>query len=445
VTRHTRLRDRRPECEALDQLLDRVRAGESQVLVVRGEAGIGKTALLDYAVERASGFRVARATGVQSEAELAFAGLQQLCAPMLDRLKHLPDPQRDALGTTFGLTTDEPPDRFLVGLAVLSLLSDAAEGPPLAWVVDDAQWLDQASLQALAFVARRLLAEPVALIFAVRDPSDEQELTGLPELVPQGLSDDDARELLETAIQGPIDERVRDQIVAEARGNPLALLELPRALTPAELAGGFGQLRYTALSGRIEESFRRRLASLPLPTRRLLIVAAAEPTGDPLLLWAAAERLGIEAEAADSAKSEGLLEIGARVIFRHPLVRSAVSQAASPEELRSAHGALAEVTDPGVDPDRRAWHRAWAASGRDEGIASELEQAAGRAQARGGLAATSAFLARAAERTCAGRCVRQAPGGSVQCGPGTAGGGGGWSAGGVPARPGGTASCADLV
>jgi DNA-binding CsgD family transcriptional regulator len=399
VTRHTRLRDRRPECEALDQLLDRVRAGESQVLVVRGEAGVGKTALLDYAVERASGFRVARATGVQSEAELAFAGLQQLCAPMLDRVEHLPNPQRDALGTAFGLTVGEPPDRFLVGLAVLSLLSDAAEGQPLACVVDDAQWLDQASLQALAFVARRLLAEQVALIFAVRDPSEEQELTGLPELVPRGLSDDDARELLEEAIQGPVDERVCDQIVAEARGNPLALLELPRALTPAELAGGFGQLRNTALSGRIEESFRRRLASLPLPTRRLLIVAAAEPTGDPLLLWAAAERLGIEAEAADSAESEGLLEIGARVIFRHPLVRSAVYQAASPEERRSAHGALAEVTDPGVDPDRHAWHRAWAASGRDEGVASELERAAGRAQARGGLAAASAFLARAAELT----------------------------------------------
>jgi DNA-binding CsgD family transcriptional regulator len=399
VTRHTRLRGRRPECEALDQLLDRVRAGESQVLVVRGEAGVGKTALLDYAVESASGFRVARATGVQSEAELAFAGLQQLCAPMLDRLEHLPDPQRDALGTAFGLTAGKPPDRFLVGLAVLSLLSDAAEGQPLACVVDDAQWLDQASLQALAFVARRLLAEPIALIFAVRDPSEEQELTGLPELVPRGLSDDDARELLETAIQGPMDERVRDRIVAEARGNPLALLELPRALTPGELAGGFGQLRNTALSGRIEESFRRRLASLPLPTRRLLIVAAAEPTGDPLLLWAAAERLGIKAEAADAAESEGLLDVGARVIFRHPLVRSAVYQAASPEECRSAHGALAEVTDPGVDPDRHAWHRGWAASGRDEGVADELERAAGRAQARGGLAAASAFLARAAELT----------------------------------------------
>jgi DNA-binding CsgD family transcriptional regulator len=399
VTRHTRLRDRRPECEALDRLLDRARASESQVLVVRGEAGIGKTALLDYAVERASGFRVTRATGVQSEIELAFAGLQQLCAPMLDRLEHLPDPQRDALGTAFGLTAGKPPDRFLVGLAVLSLLSDAAEGQPLACVVDDAQWLDEASLQALAFVARRLLAEPAALIFAVRDPSEEHELTGLPELVPRGLSDDDARKLLETAIQGPMDKRVRDRIVAEARGNPLALLELPRTLPPAELAGGFGPLRNTALSGRIEESFGRRLASLPLPTRRLLLVAAAEPTGDPLLLWAAAERLGIEAEAADSAESEGLLDVGARVIFRHPLVRSAVYQAASPEELRSAHGALAEVTDPEIDPDRHAWHRAWAARGRDEGVASELERAAGRAQARGGLAAASAFLARAAELT----------------------------------------------
>jgi DNA-binding CsgD family transcriptional regulator len=399
VTRHVRLRDRRPECEALDQLLDRVRAGASQVLVVRGEAGAGKTALLDYAVERAPGFRVARATGVQSEAELAFAGLQQLCAPMLGRLEHLPGPQRDALGTAFGLAVGEPPDRFLVGLAVLSLLADAAEGQPLACVVDDAQWLDQASLKALAFVARRLLAEPVALIFAVRDPSEEQELRGLPKLVPRGLSDDAARGLLETAIQGPVDERVRDRIVAEARGNPLALLELPRALTPAEMAGGFGPLRNTALSGRIEDSFRRRLASLPLPARRLLLVAAADPTGDPLLLQAAAGRLGIGAGAADAAESEGLLDVGARVIFRHPLVRSAVYQAASPEERRSAHGALAAVTDPGADPDRHAWHRAWAASGPDEDVASELERAAGRAQARGGLAAASAFLARAAELT----------------------------------------------
>jgi DNA-binding CsgD family transcriptional regulator len=390
------LRGRDSECEALDRLLDAVRAGRSGALVMRGEPGVGKTALLDYALERASGCRVARAAGVQSEMELVFAGLHQLCAPMLDRLERLPGPQRDALGTAFGLARGIAPDRFLVGLAVLSLLSDVAEEQPLVCLVDDAQWLDQASAQALAFVARRLLAESVALVFAARAPGEEQELRGLRELMVEGLGEGDARALLGSVLPGPLDERVRDRIVAETRGNPLALLELPRGLTPAELAGGFGLPDSPALSGRIEDSFRRQLAPLPAATRRLLVVAAAEPVGEPVLLWRAAEQLGVGVEAAGPAAEAGLCEFGARVRFRHPLVRSAVYRAASPEDQRSAHRALAEATDPELDPDRRAWHRAQAAPGPDEEVAAELERSAGRAQARGGLAAAAAFLEQAA-------------------------------------------------
>jgi DNA-binding CsgD family transcriptional regulator len=393
------MQDRHSECEVLDRLLDAIRRGESRVLVMRGDAGVGKTALLEYAVERASGCRVARAAGVQSEMELPFAGLQQLCAPMLDRLGRLPAPQRDALRTAFGLSADEPPDRFLVSLAALSLLAEVAEERPLVCMIDDAQWLDRASAQALAFVARRLLAESIALVFAVRASSEEQELLSLPELTVDGLRNGDARALLGSVIRGPLDERVRDRIVAETRGNPLALLELPRGLTAAELAGGFGLPDAPALPGRIEDSFRGRLAPLADVTRLLLLVAAAEPVGDPVLVWRAAARLGIGVEAAARAETAGLCEFGARVRFRHPLVRSAVYRAASPEERRTVHRALAEATDPDVDPDRRAWHRAHATAGLDEDVAADLERSAGRAQARGGLAAAAAFLEQAATLT----------------------------------------------
>src|ERR1700685_4537213 len=276
---------RRTECEVLDRLLASARAGDSGALVLRGEPGIGKTALLSYLLGRASGCRTARAVGVEAEVELAFAGLHQLCAPFLGRLDRLPGPQRDALRTAFGLQVGDAPDRFLVGLALLSLLSDVAEEQPLVCVVDDAQWLDHASAQALAFVARRLAAESVVLVFAVREPAAERHLTGLPELVVPGLVDGEARALLLSVITGPMDERVRARIVAETRGNPLALLELPRGLTPRELAGGFGLPDAAALSGRIEDSFRRRLEPLPPATRLLLTVAAAEPIGDPVLMW----------------------------------------------------------------------------------------------------------------------------------------------------------------
>lgn len=375
---------RRRECDALDRLLESVRAGQSRVLVVRGEAGVGKSALLEYLVGRASGCRVARAAGVESEMELAYAGVHQLCAPMLDRLERLPGPQHDALATVFGLSAGPAPDRFVVGLAVLSLLSEVAEDRPLVCVVDDAQWQDRASAQTLAFVARRVLAESLGLVFAVREPSEAPELAGLPELVVGGLREGDARALLDSALPGRLDERVRERVVAETRGNPLALLELSRGLTPAELAGGFGRPDVMPLSHRIEQSFLRRLESLPLETRRLLLTAAAEPLGDVSLLWRAAGQLGLGVDAAASAQAAGLIDLGALVRFRHPLVRSAVYRAASLPDRQQTHRALAEATDPAVDPDRRAWHRAHAADTPDEDVAAELERSAGRAEARGG-------------------------------------------------------------
>ena len=406
-----RLRGRRNECEALDRLVEQLRTGSSPVLVLRGEAGVGKTALLEYLLERTSGCRVARVAGVESEMELAFAGLHQLCAPMLDRLERLPPPQRDALGTAFGMRAGDAPDRFLVGLAVLSLLSDVADERPLVCLVDDALWLDKDSAQVLAFVARRLVAgcvpQSVAVVFAVRHSPDEHELTGMPELVVHGLADGDACALLESMIAGPLDVRVRDRIVAETRGNPLTLLELARGLTPAELAGGFGLPDAPGLAGPIEETFRRRLTQLPPQTRRLLLVAAAEPTGDPLLVWRAAAELGIGVDAAPPAAAVGLVDCGSQVRFRHPLVRSAVYRAASPEERQSVHRALAKATDAHVDPDRRAWHRAQAAPTLDEDVAAELERSAGRAQARGGLAAAAAFLETAAGLTPCPACRAQ--------------------------------------
>src|ERR1700729_666087 len=389
------LHDRLSEREALGGLLAAVRGGQSRVLVVSGEPGVGKTALLKSAIGSASGFRVMRAVGVESEMELAFAALQQLCGPMLDRLEGLPAPQQDALGVALGLRAGDAPDRFLVGLAALSLLLEVAKERPVFCVVDDAQWLDRASAQALVFVARRLLAESVALVLVAREPGDELE--GLPRLAVEGLRNGDARALLGSAVRVPLDERVRERIVAETRGNPLALLELPRGLTPGELAGGFGLLDASGLSGRIEDSFRRRLAGLSAETQRLLLVGAAEPVGDPVLVWRAAGRLGIRLQAA--SETDGLLAIGARVTFRHPLVRSAVYRAASPEDRRAVHRALADATDPEVDPDRRAWHLAQATAGFDEDVASELERSAGRARARGGLSAAAAFLERATTLT----------------------------------------------
>jgi DNA-binding CsgD family transcriptional regulator len=391
------LTGRSAECGVLGRLVAAVRAGESRALVVYGEPGVGKTALLEYLAGQASGCRVVRAGGVQSEMELAFAVLHQLCAPMLDHLERLPAPQRDALRTSFGLSAGPAPDRFLIGLAVLGLLSEVAGDRPLVCIVDDEQWLDSASAQVLAFVGRRLGAESVGLVFGARVPTGD--LAGLPELVVGGLREDDARALLDSALTGPLDARVRDQVIAEAHGNPLVLLELPRGWTAAELAGGFGLPGTISLSGSIEESFRRRIEALPAGTRRLLLLAAADPTGDPVLVWRAAGRLGVGPEAAGPVVEAGLGVFGVRVRFRHPLVRSVAYRSAPAQERQLAHAALAEVTDPAIDPDRRAWHRAQAAPGPDEDVAGELERSAGRARARGGLAAAAAFLERAAMLT----------------------------------------------
>src|SRR4051812_36590163 len=387
------LRGRHSECEALDRLVADAREARASALVLRGEAGVGKSGLLEYVARVSTGCRTARAAGIESEMELAFAGLQQLCSPFLDHLAHLAEPQRDALGTAFGLRGGDAPVRFLIGLGALSLLSDVADEHPLVCTVDDAQWLDRASAQALAFVARRLGAEHFALVFAVREPTEERELRGLPELLLEGLIERDARAMLDAGFTGPLDANVRERIVAETRGNPLALVELPRGLTARQLAGGFGLVEAQGLTGRIEESFVRQVETLSDDARHLLLVAAAEPVGDPLLLLAASQRLGIVVSAVD-AETDGLLAFAERVTFRHPLVRSAVYRTATREQRREVHLALAEATDRTVDPDRRAWHLATAAGGPSESVAAELEQSATRAQARGGLAAAAAFLHR---------------------------------------------------
>jgi DNA-binding CsgD family transcriptional regulator len=393
------LLDRGREREALDRLLEAARSGRSAVLVLRGESGVGKTALLEYLVARAPDFRKKRVAGVELETELAFAGLQQLCAPLLCHLEGLPPPQRDALQVAFSLSAGPVPDCYLVGLAVLTLLSEVAEERPLLWVIDDVQWLDSESKRCLAFVARRLLAEPVVMVFAVREPSGERALSGLPELVVRGLANRDARLLLASTVRGPLDEQVRDRIVAETRGNPLALLELPRNGTPAALAGGFDLPGAWPLVSRIEQSFLERVRSLPEETQLLLLLAAAEPVGDAILLWRAAELLGIGADAAAAAEAAGLVEFGARVRFRHPLVRSAAYRGAALKDRQRVHRALAAVTDLALDPDRRAWHRAQSAPAPDETVARELERCAVRARRRGGVAAAATFLERAAQLT----------------------------------------------
>ena len=391
------LHGRRGECEMLDRLINDARSGQSRVLVMRGEPGTGKTALLDYLAQRAAGCRVVRVTGVVPEMEMAFAGLHQLCAPFLDRLGNLPDPQRDALRIAFSMRGGNVPDRFAVGMATLSLLSDLASQRPLVCLVDDGQWLDPASAQALAFVARHLAAAPAAVIFAVRQPADDQSLAGLPELQLRGLADADARTLLDQALIGPMDERVRDRIIAEARGKPQALLELTRGLAPWELAGGFGLPSLAQVPNRIEEDYRRRFALLPAPTQLLLLIAAAEPAGDPLLVWRAAGHLGVQDGAAEPAV--GLVEFSGQVRFCHPLARAAVYRAASPRQRQSVHRALAQTAGSDVSPDQRAWHRAHATPHPDEDVAAELVRSADRAYARGGLAAAAAFGERAADLT----------------------------------------------
>jgi hypothetical protein len=360
---------------------------------------MGKTALLGYLTEHAEGFRIANAVGVESEMELAYSGLQQLCAPMLDHLDGLPVPQRDALETVFGLGKGPPPDRFLVGLATLTLFAEVAEQEPLVCIVEDAQWLDQASAQILSFVARRLLAERVALVFAARTGIGDGVLAGLPQLFVAELGESDARALLLENLIGPLDAAVCDQIVAESHGNPLALLEFPRTWSAAQLAGGFGLPESRPVAGKIEESYVRRLHGLPADTQLLVLAATAEPLGDPVLLHTAAKALEIDMVAVHAAVDAGLLTVGRRVEFTHPLVRSAAYRSAAAQDRHRVHRALADATDAEHDPDRRAWHRARATPGPDEDAAAELERSAGRAQARGGVAAAAAFLRRAVELT----------------------------------------------
>jgi DNA-binding CsgD family transcriptional regulator len=388
---------RQRERAVIERLLEAARGGRGGVLVIHGEPGVGKSALLEYAVAAAPQFRVARAVGVEGEMELAYAALQQLCSPSLELLERLPPPQRDALAVALGLSPGQAPNAFLVGLAVLGLLSEAAEERPLLCLVDDAQWLDRASARVLSFVARRLLAERVAFVFAARVVPET--LAGSAELRVEPLGQRDARTLLESVLPGRLDDRVLERIVVETRGNPLALLELPRGLTPAQLAGGFALPAALPLSAQIEESFARRLARLPRDARRLLLVAAADPTGDLALVWRAAQALAIPESAAQAVEADGLLVFAGGVAFRHPLARSAVYWAAGPKERSEVHHALAHATDGATDPDRRAWHRAQAALMPDEEVADELDRSAARAQARGGLAAAAAFLERAARLT----------------------------------------------
>jgi DNA-binding CsgD family transcriptional regulator len=388
------------EGRVLESALGEVLDGHARVLVVRGDAGMGKTALLQHLTASAPQFRTVLATGVESEMALPHAGLHQLCGSMLDHLDSLPGPQRDAARAAFGLAAGTSPEPLMVGLATLSLLTAVSDERPLLSVIDDAHWLDRESLQALAFVARRLLAEPVCLAFATR--ISLTELAGLPELVVEPLAESDAQTLLGAVLRVPLDDRVRDRIVNETHGNPLALVEWPRGLTLAELAGGFGMPSTMAMTGQIEENFRRRLAELPWSTQVFLTVAAAEPTGDALLVWRAARALGVEADDATPAVNADLVEIGVRLSFRHPLVRTAAYRSAAPADRQAAHRALADCTDERIDPDRRAWHRALGSPGPDEDIAAALESTSARARARGGLAAAGALLERSAALTLDG-------------------------------------------
>jgi DNA-binding CsgD family transcriptional regulator len=392
-----RLVGRRREQLALEQLLHTARDGHGGVLVIHGEPGVGKTALLDFTAGRATGFRAVTAVGVEAEMELPFAALHQLCAPILPFAEHLPDVQREAIAVAFGVSSGPAPDPFLIGLAVLGLLSDAAEQQPLVCIIDDAQWLDRASAKALTFAARRVLAEKIAVVFAAREL--DAELAALPGLQLGPLAHRDARDLMRSVMPGPIDERVLERLVIETQGNPLAGVEFPRGLTVTQLAGGFALPTALPLTAQIEESFARRLDALPTHARRLLLLAAAEPTGDAALLSRAARTLQIPEAAGQALEADGLLTLSDGINFRHPLVRSAAYRAAGKEERTQIHRALAEATDPQLDPDRRAWHRAQAAVAPDEDVASELERSATRAQSRGGVAAAAAFLERAAALT----------------------------------------------
>ena len=393
-----RMIGRSAECRVLDDLVARVQRGHGQALVLSGDAGIGKTALLDHAARRAgSGMRVLRVTGIQTEMELAFAGLHQLLGAAVERADRLQPPRSSALRVAFRLEDGPAPDRLTIALGVLELLSDLAADRPLLCLVDDVQWLDTASVQALSFAARRIEAAPAGFVLATRRPGPD--LSGIAALHVPGLGAPDARALLEDALPFPLDDEIREQIVTETGGNPLALLELPRSVSPSELAGGFALPAIAPLSERIEAGYRRRLSALPADAQRAVLLAAADPVGDPALLRAAAAHLGLRDDAVAEAAATGLLTTGSRVSFTHSVARSAVYRSAAPDARRDVHRALALATDEGTDPDRRAWHRALATAGPDEDVAEQLESSARRARARGGVGAAAAFLERAASLT----------------------------------------------
>lgn len=391
--------DRQRELQLLAGLLEGARNGRSGVLVIRGEAGIGKTALLDETLDKASDIRAIHVRGAESEMELAYAGVQQLCTPLLGLVDRLPEPQHRAIRVALGLSESAPPNALLVGLAVLTLLGEAGAERPTACIIEDTQWVDKASLQTVAFVARRILADPVVLLFAIRDPWADRSLAGLPELNLRGLDDADARALLSSTMPGHLNRQVRENIIAEAGGNPLALTELHLALRPSALAGGYGLINAKPIAGRIEETFSERVRQLPYDTRVLLLIAAAEPTGNPAWLWAAAERLGIGVDAASAAETSGLVAVESRIRFRHPLVRSAVYHGALLSDRHQVHAALAEAVDGPAAGEHRAWHRAHATAIPDEEVAAELEQSADLARSRGGVSAAAAFLVCAADLT----------------------------------------------
>ncbi|MET9437227.1 AAA family ATPase [Streptomyces sp. NPDC006551] len=390
---------REREVERIRVVLSATRGGHGSALVLQGDPGIGKTALLQYVCDTLEEERLLRVTGLEFEATFGYAALHTLCAPLMPGLERLPEPQREALRVVFGLAEGEAPSRFLVGLAVMGLLSDAAAKQPVLCVIDDAQWLDRASARTLGFVAHRLDSERITMMFALREPDSAPELVDLPRMSLAGLPPEAARSLLTSEFRAPLDKRVRERILAEAQGNPLALLELPRTISPGRAAGGFGLPQAVPLSRRIEKSFEQRLLPLPQATRTLLLIIAVEATGDATLVWAAADRMGVSVDALTAAEEAGLTAMDGTVRFHHPLVGSVVHHTASPAERRRVHEVLSQSMQEQVNEDRRAWHRAQAVLRPDEDVAADLERLASRAGARGGAAAAAAFLERSATLT----------------------------------------------
>lgn len=388
------------ETAALNALLDAVRRGMSGKLLIRGEAGIGKTALLEHLISTASDFRVIKALGIESEMSLGFAGLHQLIVPFLPKVDRLPVPQRDALAVAFGLAPGPTPERFQVGLATLTLLAAAAADKPLVAIVDDAQWLDIESAEVLAFVARRLQAEGIAMIFGLRDPMDRPiSFAGIPELRLGPLEDEAARELLATVVSRPLDEPAWRRLFDETEGNPLAILELGGELAGTQIAGPTPLAEPLPVGPRLQQHFLRQLGELGADAQTFLRLASGESSSDPVVLWRAARDLGLDKDVFVEAEAKRLIVVGPLVSFRHPLIRSAIYHGMAAAERRRIHAALARVTDPKIDPERHAAHRALATVEPDEEVAADLAQCAERAQERGAYAAWAAFASRAAELT----------------------------------------------